>query len=319
MKAVVHDQYGPPEVWRLEEVAQPAPGADQVLVRIYATTVTRTDCHMRRASPFVWRAFNGLRRPRRRILGMEFAGRVVEVGAAVRGFRVGDDVFGISGWDFGAHAEYIRVGEAGPIALKPAGVGFASAAACLDGPTDALAKLRRARVGSGQRILIYGASGSIGTAAVQLSKALGADVTAVCSTTTRELVRSLGADTVIDYTREDFTAGGHTYDVIFDAVGKTSFRRCRRLLKPGGRYVFTDGLVNVVWLLATSVWRRKRVLFTNPKRTKAEVVFIKKLIEAGRYVAVVDRTYPLEEIVDAARYVETEQKTGNVVLTVGSG
>ena len=187
---------------------------------VYATTVTRTDCHVLRARPFVWRLILGLRRPRRRVLGMEFAGKVVELGAAVREFEIGDAVFGITGLAFGAHAEYVCIRASGPVAIKPRGAGFDVAAASLDGPTDALAKLRRAGVSSGQRVLIYGASGSIGTAAVQLAKLMGAEVTAVCDTNNLDLVRSLGADSVIDYTCEDFTASDETYDVIFDAVGE---------------------------------------------------------------------------------------------------
>ncbi len=319
MRAAVHDRYGPPEALRLEEVPRPAPAEDEVLVIVHATTVTRTDCHVLGARPFVWRLIMGLRRPRRRILGLEFAGKIVELGAAARDFEIGDAVFGITGLAFGAHAEYVCIAASGPIAIKPRGVGFDVAAASLDGSTDALAKLRRAGVSSGQRVLVYGASGSIGIAAVQLAKLLGAEVTAVCDTNSLDLVRSLGAESVVDYTCEDFTAGGTTYDAIFDAVGKESYIRCRRSLKPNGRFVFTDGWMNFVWLLLTCVWRKKRVVFVNPQRTKAEVVFIKELIETGGYRPVIDRSYPLHEIVAAAQYVETKRKIGNVVLTVRDG
>jgi NADPH:quinone reductase-like Zn-dependent oxidoreductase len=301
---------------RLEEVARPAPLEDEVLVMVHATTVTRTDCHVLGARPFVWRLITGLHRPRRRILGMEFAGKVAELGRAVRDFEIGDAVFGITGLAFGAHAEYVCIPASGPVAIKPRGVGFDVAAASLDGPTDALAKLRRAGVSSGQRVLVYGASGSIGTAAVQLAKLMGGEVTGVCGASNLELVRSLGADSAIDYEHEDFTANGETYDVIFDAVGKESFIRCRRSLRPGGRFVFTDGWMNFVWLLVTRAWGNRRVVFANPQRTKDDVMFIKELIETGGYRPVIDRDYPLDEIVAAAQYVETERKTGNVVLTV---
>jgi NADPH:quinone reductase-like Zn-dependent oxidoreductase len=227
VRAVVCDSYGPPEVQRITDIARPVPRDDEILVAIYATTVTRTDCHARAADPFVWRLIAGLRRPRRRVLGIEFAGRVEQAGAKVRDFEVGDDVFGITGLGFGAHAEYICVRARGPVALKPAGVPFELAAAALDGFTDARAKLRRADVRSGESVLVYGASGSIGTAAVQLAKSMGAEVTAVCSGKNVALVRWLGADEVIDYEREDFTANGRTYDVIFDAVGAESYGRCR--------------------------------------------------------------------------------------------
>jgi NADPH:quinone reductase-like Zn-dependent oxidoreductase len=321
MRAVVHDRYGPPEVLRLEQVERPVPEDDEVLVRVHATTVNRTDCHIRKADPFFWRFFMGLRRPRRRILGMELAGVVEEVGPAVSEFAVGDEVFGVQGYNrpHGAHAEFILMRERAPLAHKPAGMSFEEAAAICDGALSALASARRADLRKGQSILVYGASGSIGTAAVQLAKHFGASVTAVCTTKNFELVRSLGADHVIDYTREDFTKNGETYDVIFDAVGKHSFRRCRRSLKPGGFYLETDlGFMWHVPLLAllTRWIGDKRVTIPIGKYTKEDVLFIKQLIEAGKYRAVIDRTYPLEQVVEAATYVETGQKTGNVVLTV---
>jgi NADPH:quinone reductase-like Zn-dependent oxidoreductase len=318
MRAVVHDSYGPPEVLRLEEVERPAPGDDEVLVRIHATTVNRTDCHMRKADPFFWRFFSGLRRPKQRVLGSEVAGEVEAVGAAVSEFAVGDHVFGLSG-RLGTHAEFVCMPESARIAHKPTGIGFDEAAAVCDGGLNALSSLRRADLQKGQRILVYGASGSIGTAAVQLARHFGADVTAVCNTKNLELMGTLGADRAVDYTQEDFTKSGETYDVIFDAVGKHSFRRCRRSLKPGGIYLATDlGFLWHVPLLALLTRRigDKRVTLPLPKYTKQDVVFLKELIEAGDYRAVVDRRYPLEDVVEATRYVETGQKTGNVVLTV---
>jgi NADPH:quinone reductase-like Zn-dependent oxidoreductase len=317
MRAVVYDKYGPPEVLRLEDVERPVPKDDEVLVRVHATTVNRSDCGWRSAKPFITRYFTGLRRPKRRILGSELAGEVEAVGAAVSQFAVGDQVFGAAG--FGAHAEFVCIGEDRPLAHKPAGMTFEEAAAVCDGGIIALACLRKADLRKGRSILIYGASGSIGTAAVQLAKYFEADVTAVCNTKNLELVRSLGAHRVIDYTQEDFTKNGETYDVVFDAVGKHSFRRCRRSLRPGGIYIETDlGFLWHVPLLALMTRRigDKRVTLPVPEYTKKDVLFLKELIEAGNYRAVIDRSYPLEQVVEATRYVETGQKTGNVVLTV---
>jgi NADPH:quinone reductase-like Zn-dependent oxidoreductase len=317
MRAVVYDRYGPPDVLRLEDVERPVPGEDEVLVRIHATTVNRTDCGWRSATPFLTRYFIGLRRPKRRILGMELAGEVEAVGAAVTEFAVGDRVFGVKG--FGAHAEYVCIRESGSVAHMPAGMAFEEAAAVCDGACIALSCLRRGGLQKGQKILVYGASGSVGTAAVQLAVNLGADVTAVCNTKNVELVRSLGAGRVIDYTQEDFTRDGETYDIVLDAVGKQTFMRCRRSLKPGGIYVATDGFRNLPLALWTSRVGDKRAALALAKYTKPDVLFLKELIEAGKYRAVVDRSYPLEDVVEATRYVETQQKTGNVVLTLNGG
>ena len=317
MRAVVHDRYGPPEVLRLEEVERPVPKDDEVLVKVHATTVNRSDCGWRSAKPFITRYFTGLRRPKRRILGSELAGEVEAVGKAVTEFEVGDRVFGVN--YFGAHAEFVCMPEDRPLAQMPTGMSFEQAATVCEGAILALTCLSKADLREGRSILIYGASGSIGTAAVQLAKYFGADVTAVCNTKNLELVRSLGADRVIDYTQEDFTENGTTYDVVFDAVGKHSFRRCRRSVKPGGIYIETDlGFLWHVPILAFATRRigDKRVTLPTPNYTKKDVLFLRELIEAGRYRAVVDRSYPLEQVVEATRYVETGQKTGNVVLTV---
>jgi NADPH:quinone reductase-like Zn-dependent oxidoreductase len=320
VRAVVHTRYGDPDVLQLAEVERPRPNDDEVLVRVRATTVNRTDCGFRHPRPFFVRFFSGLVRPKYRILGSEFAGEVVEVGAAVTEFAVGDRVFGVNADRFGAHAEFMRVRQDAPIAAKPESVTFEEAAAVSDGMVLALTGLHAAGVAEGRRIVVYGASGSIGTAAVQLAKhLLGADVTAVCATAAVDTVRSLGADRVIDYTQEDFTAEGETYDMIFDAVGKHSFRRCRASLKPGGVYVSTDlGFMWQVPILALATRRlgSKRVMLPIPRYRKQEVLLLKELIEDGRYRAVVDRSYPLEQVVAATRYVETEQKIGNVVLTI---
>jgi NADPH:quinone reductase-like Zn-dependent oxidoreductase len=326
MRAVVYDKYGPPDVQRLEEVERPVPKQDEVLVRVHATTVNRSDVHIREANrsnglamTFLSRSISGLRRPRQRILGNEFAGEVEAIGASVNEFAVGDHVFGSTGLRFGAHAEFMCVPVRARIARMPAGMRFEEAAPICDGALNALMCLKQADLRKGRTILIYGASGAIGTAGVQLARYYGADITAVCSTKNLELVRSLGADRVIDYTKEDFTKSGQTYDVIFDAVGKLSFRGCRGSLEPGGIYLPTDGPVNLILALLPSRKGAKRVVFQIPPRQpKQDVLFLKKLVEEGKYRPVIDRCYPLEDVVEATRYVETQQKTGNVVLTVAS-
>jgi NADPH:quinone reductase-like Zn-dependent oxidoreductase len=311
-------------VLSLEEVDRPVPAADEVLIRIRATTVNRTDCATREANSgsgivasLLSRSFFGFRRPRQPILGSEFAGTVEAVGAAVTYFAVGDEVMGDSGLRFGAHAEFIRRPQRSAIVRKPAGVPFEAAAAVCDGGLNAMTSLGRAGIEGGHRLLVYGASGSIGTAAVQLGRCLGARVTGVCGTRNLELVRSLGADEVIDYTRDDFTRNGAKYDVIFDAVGKHSFRRCRGSLAPGGIYIATDGLANALLALITARVGSRKVLFPTPRVTQENLFTISKLLETGKYRAVIDRRYPLGEVVAAARYVNTGHKTGNVVLLVG--
>ena len=324
MRAVVYDRYGPPEVLRLEEVDRPIPREDEVLVKIHATTVNRADVHIREANrrsglaaSLLSRLVSGLRRPRHRILGREFAGEVEAVGAAVTEFAVGDHVFGLGGLRFGAHAEFMCMRESVRIAHMPAGMSFEEAAPICDGALNALMCLKQADLRKGRTILIYGASGAIGTAGVQLAKHFGADVTAVCSTKNLELVKSLGADRVIDYTKEDFTKNGQTYDVIFDAVGKHSFKRCRGSLEPGGLYLPTDGFRNIILALLPSRRGAKRVVFQIPPRQpKKDVLFLKELIEAGKFRPVIDRRYPLEDVIEATRYVETQKKVGNVVLTL---
>ena len=322
MRAVVYDRYGPPDVLRLEDVERPVPGDDEVLVRIHATTVNRADCATRDANrrsglaaTLISRLVFGICGPRRQILGRELAGEVEAVGAAVTEFKPRDEVFGMSGLRFGAHAELISI-RASRIAPKPVGISFEEAAALCDGPFNALGCLRPAGARAGQRILIYGASGSIGTAAVQLATYFGAHVTAVCQAKDFELMRSLGAAEVIDYTQEDFTRNGQTYDIIFDAVGKHSFRRCRRSLNHGGSYLPTDGPENLFWALWTSRIGNKRVMFPQSRDPKQELLFLKRLVETGQYHPVIDRVYPLQDVIEATRYVETEQKVGNVVLTV---
>jgi NADPH:quinone reductase-like Zn-dependent oxidoreductase len=314
VRAVVHDRYGPPEVLRIAELESPAPKDDELLVRVHASTVNRTDCGIRAAWPFFARIFTGLIRPRRTIAGMEFAGEVEAVGAAVTEFAPGDRVFGVKG---GANADYVCVRQSGAVAHMPSGLGYEEAAAIPDGGCTAMSCLRQAGVGAGQRIVVYGATGSIGTAAVQLAKHLGAHVTAVCDQKRLELVRSLGADAVVDYTREDFAARGETYDVVFDAVGKSSYRRCRRALKPDGVYITTDG--GFMWHAPFLALISRHVKLGLARYRKADVTLLARLVDSGEYRPVIDRRYPLEEVVDATRYVETEQKTGNVVLTLNGG
>lgn len=313
MRAVVHDRYGPPEVLRVDEIERPTLAEGELLVRVHATTVTQTDCHMRRARPLFWRFMLGFRRPKRRVLGLEFAGVVEEVGSAVAQFEVGDRVFGLRN---GSHAEYVCVGESRLVARIPDGMPFEDAAAVCDGMSQAVSALRAGRVGPGTRLLVYGASGSLGTGAVQLASYLGAHVTAVCNGRNVELVRSLGADEVIDYERDDFTARGEEYDVVLDAVGKHSFARSRKALAPAGVYVATDRLYNFPLAFLTRLTGGKRVVFDVSGHKRDDILLLRELLEAGRYRAVVDRTYPLEDVVEASRYVDSWQKTGNVVLTV---
>jgi NADPH:quinone reductase-like Zn-dependent oxidoreductase len=317
MRAVVHDRYGPAEVLHLEDIDRPVPKDDEVLIRIHATTVNRTDCALRAGEPFFSRFITGLPRPRQRVLGSEFAGEVETAGPAVTLFKVGDRVFGEKPWKFGGHAEYICMQESAALTHIPTGVRFDEAAAVCDGFLLALNCLRPGRVRSGQSILVYGASGAIGTAGVQLAKAWGAHVTAVCSTKNMELMRSLGADDVIDYTQNDFTKNGQAYDAVFDAAGKLTFAGCKGSLKSGGVYLPTDGMRNVAIAAWTARIGDRKVIFDlPPKFLKKDVVMLAGLMDSGKYRAVIDRQYPLEQVVEATKYVETHQKVGNVVLTL---
>jgi NADPH:quinone reductase-like Zn-dependent oxidoreductase len=321
MRAVVHDRYGPPEVLRVDDVERPVPKEDEVLVRIHASTVTRGDAMGVRSADYRFtRVFTGIRRPRRTSLGTEFAGRVEEAGDAATEFQVGDDVFGVQA---GANAEYVTVRESGVIATKPAELTFEEAAAVPDGSLLALTCLRPAEPLRGKRVLVYGAAGSVGTAAVQLlvHHFGAAEVTAVCDTKDVELVRSLGAQHVVDRLREDFTRNGKTYDVVFDAVGKHSFRRCRGSLEPGGTYVTMDlgFMYHVPFLaLATRLVGSKRAKLGIGRYRKEDLLLVKELVDACKYRPVIDRTYPLDEVVGATRYVESGQKTGNIVLRVSA-
>ena len=325
MRAVVYDRYGPPEVLRIEDVPRPGPKDDEVLIRVLATTVNRLDCHTREANRSNGRVVSGLSRlisgvraPRQRILGSELAGVVEQAGPAVTEFKAGDGVFGLTGLGFGTHAEYRCMRESARLAHIPAGMSFEVAAPMCDGALNALWCLRLADLDKRRKVLIYGASGAIGTAAVQLARHFRADVTAVCNTKNLELVRSIGAARVIDYTKEDFTRNGETYDVIFDAVGKHTFARCKKSLSPGGAYLATDGFRNIALALWTSRFGDRKVIFQLPPvYAKADVLFLKELAEKREYRPVIDRVYPLEQVIEATKYVETQQKVGNVVLTIG--
>lgn len=316
MKAIVYERFGPPDVLQLKDVRKPAPKDNEVLIKIYATTIVKEDPDMR-ASP----GFNGFLKPRNPILGQELAGEIESIGRDVTRFKPGDQVFGFD--MFGAYAEYKCMPENGALTIKPFNLSYEEAASVPNGALTALPFLRdKANIQSGQSVLIYGASGSVGAAAVQIAKYYGAKVTGVCSTANLEWVKSLGADLVIDYTQEDFTQNGKTYDIIFDTVGKRSFSECKSSLTDTGIYLTT---VPTPVIMLQALWTAKsggkKVNFTaaglRPAREKIkDLVFLTELIEAGKIKPVIDRCYPLEQIVDAHRYVEQGHKKGNVVITV---
>ena len=319
MKAVVHTKYGPPEVLQLKEVEKPTPKDNEVLIKVHATTVNRTDCGFRSAEYFISRFWSGLIKPKYQTLGCEFAGVIEEVGKDVTSFKIGDKVFGYNDSKFGAHAEYMTLAENEAITKIPGNLSLEEAAPITEGAHYALCDIRAAKVISGQNVMIYGATGAIGSAAVQLVKYFGANVTAVCSTQNVELVKSLGADVVVDYTKQDFTKIDQTFDFVFDAVGKTSFGMCKPLLKDKGIYISTElgkNAENIFLALITPLFGGKKVLFPIPSISKEDIIFLKSLVEAGKFKPVIDRRYKLEQIVEAARYVETGQKTGSVVIIV---
>lgn len=320
MTAVVCTGYGSPDVLQIKDVAKPTPRDNEVRIRVHAAVVGPSDCAFRKGDPFIIKLMYGLARPRMSTLGVEFAGEIEAVGKDVSLFKIGDHVFGMSPNSFGAHAEYMCLPEAKTVIIKPANVTYEEAAGICDGATTALTFLRDvARLQPGQKILINGASGAVGAYAVQLARYFGAEVTGVCSTANVELVKSLGVDTVIDYTKEDFTGTGQTYDVIFDAVGKSSFSRCKGSLSQSGVYLSTVMSPAIIRdMLWTSISGSKKAKFTTAglMQNKDNLNFLKGLIEAGQLKAVIDRRYPLDQIVEAHRYVEQGHKKGNVILTV---
>lgn len=321
MKAIVYTQYGPPEVASLTEVDQPVPADDEVLVKVIATTVNRTDSGFRSAEYFISRFWSGLFRPKNKILGCEFSGIVEAIGKSVTQFNIGDRVFGYNDKTWGGHAEYLCIAETEAIASIPDHIRFEEAAPATEGSHYALNNIRAAKVEAGQHVLVYGATGAIGSAAVQILKHLGAHVTAVCATSYVQLVRSLGAEHVVDYLTEDFTRLTTRFDFIFDAVGKSSFGQCKPLLTPKGIYISTELGRNAenVWLaLTTPLSGGRKVLFPIPTMTKQDILYLRELLEQGAFKPLLDRTYTLEQIVEAYRYVGSGQKIGNVVITVAS-
>ncbi|OWY68787.1 NAD(P)-dependent alcohol dehydrogenase [cyanobacterium TDX16] len=320
MKAIICTEYGSPEVMQLKEVEKPTPKDNEVLIRIHATTVTSADLRLRKADPFAVRFFYGFIKPKKSaILGSELAGEIEAVGKNVTQFQAGDKVFAGAGIGLGANAEYICLPEAGAIAIKPINMTYEEAAAIPFGATTSLIFLRnKGKIQSGQKVLIYGASGALGTAAVQLAKYFGTEVTGVCSTANLELVKSLGADAVIDRTQEDFTKNGKTYDIIFDTVGKSSFSGCLRSLKQKGIYLRAVhiNLSPILRGLWTSITSSKKVIGGIAIERKEDLIFLKELIEAGKIRSVIDRRYPLEQTAEAHRYVEQGHKKGSVVITV---
>lgn len=319
MRAAINTKYGPPEVVTVQEADKPVPKDNEVLIKVHASTVNRTDCGFRSAEYFISRFFSGLFNPKNKTLGNEFAGVVEAIGKDVTSFRIGENVFGYNDVKFGAHAEYMTMGEHEPIATMPVNFTYEEAAPLCEGGHYALCDIRAANVKAGQNVLVYGATGAIGSAAVQLIKQMGVRVTAVCSTKHVELVKSLGADEVIDYTQQDFTKTNQLFDFIFDSVGKTSFAVCKKLLKPKGIYISTElgkNWANVFLALSTPIFGGRKVLFPLPTINKEDVLFLKELAETGKYKPVIDRKYSLEQIVEAYKYVETGQKTGNVIISI---
>ncbi len=319
MKAIIHTSYGPPEVASLQEVPKPSPKDNEILVKVHASTVNRTDAGFRSAEYFISRFWSGLFKPKFQTLGCEFAGIVEETGKLVTTFNKGDKVFGFNDKSFGGHGEYLTIAEKAAVTMMPDGLSFTEAAPITEGAHYAMNTIKAAKVEKGQHVMVYGATGAIGSAAVQLLKHFGAIVTAVCNTKNVELVKSLGADTVIDYQTQDFTKTNTRFQFIFDAVGKSSFKQCKPLLTDKGIYISTElgkNGENIFYALFTPLFGGKRVLFPIPVIDKEEVIFFKGLVESGEFRPVIDRQYTMDQIVEAYHYVGSGQKTGNVVLRI---
>ena len=319
MRAIVYTKYGPPEVTILMEVPTPLPKDNEVLIKVYASTVNRTDAGFRSAEYFISRFWTGILRPKHQILGCEFAGIIEDIGKDVTTFRKGDKVFGFNDKTCGGHGEYLTIAETDAVTTMPDNLSFDEAAALTEGAHYALVDIRAAKVEPGQNVLVYGATGAIGSSAVQLLKHFGTRVTAVCNTKNVSLVKSLGADIVIDYQTQDFTQTETKFQFILDAVGKSSFRQCKPLLTEKGIYISTEfgkNAENVFFAITTPISGGKKVLFPIPTINKNDVIFLKELVEKGKYKPIIDRQYKLEQIVEAYKYVESGQKIGNVVLKV---
>ena len=319
MKAIIYTKYGPPEVAQLMEVAKPLPKENEILVKVYASTVNRTDCGFRSAEYFISRFWTGIFRPKYQILGCEFAGVIEEIGQGVTTFQKGDQVFGFNDKTCGGHGEYLTIAETDAVINMPDNLSFDEAAALTEGAHYALVDIRAAKVKSGQNVLVYGATGAIGSAAVQLLKHFGAYVTAVSNTKNITLVKSLGADRVIDYQTQDFTKTSERFEFIFDAVGKSSFGQCKPLLTEHGIYISTElgkNGENIFFALTTPFLGRKKLLFPIPSISKQDVIFLKELAQKGEFKPVIDRQYQLDQIIEAYKYVESGQKTGNVVIKI---
>ncbi len=319
MRAIVFSEYGPPDVLKLRDVSKPVPKDNEILIKVFATSVTSGDCRMRKADPFAARFFMGLFRPKKvTILGNELAGEIEAAGKNVKSLKPGDRVFGQAGMKFGTYAEYICLPEDGALAIMPSNLTFEEAAVIPFGGNTALDFLRRGNIRTGQKVLIYGASGSVGTAAIQLAKYFGAEVTGVCSSSNADLVKSLGADRVIDYTVEDFSRGGKKYDIIFDTNGNSPFTDCVRSLNQNGIYlrVVHMTLLPVARGFLTSMSGSKKVIGGLATEKAENLIFLRGLIEAGRYKPVIDRAYPIDRIAEAHTYVDKGHKKGNVVITV---
>ena len=319
MKAAVRSKYGSSEVLSIKEIDKPAPKDNEVLIKVYAASVSRTDNHVLTGKPFFMRLFTGLFKPKLSVTGSDFAGQVEAVGAGVQSFKVGDKVMGFGGvFCIGSHTQYITFPEKEGIVLMPHNVTYEQAAACLEGAYYAAAVITTLKPSAGQKVMVYGATGAIGSAYIQFLKYYGVYVTAVCGGEDSELVRSLGADKIIDYKTQDFTKDEERYDFIFDAVDKTGFLKCKRLLKKNGIYTSAGGFEYLLWSLITRVSGGKRVLFLPPKDIKGNLGFIKDLIEEGKFRPVIDRIYPIEKIAEAFTYVASAQKKGNVIITIGN-